>query len=405
MKVLQINITCNKGSTGKIAKGINETLIKHGHEGIIAYGYGRSEYEHSFKFGGKINYYYHNIMSRIFGHEGFYSKLATKRFIKWIDTYTPDIIHLHNIHGHYVNIQLLFNYIKNKKIPIVWTLHDCWPITGKCVYFNMIQCMKWKLECNKCPLLDKYPSSLFDSSKQDFLRKKKLFSNIESMKLITPSYWLKDLVRYSHINKYPIDIINNTIDIEIFKPRMMSDENLKKKLNRKFVALAVAALWDERKGFGDLLKLTKITQESCDIIFIIVGLSNKQIKLLPKNTIGINKTENQIKLAELYSRADVFINPTYEDNYPTVNLEALACGTPIITYDTGGSGEIVNKFDFGFIIEKGNVSEIINKINLIKNGERKFEKKIDTKLLSQSENNLSYLEIYKNSIRSNKIFL
>jgi len=393
LKVLQINTVCGRGSTGGIAVNINENLIKNGHTGIVAYGVGSCGYKHSHKIGGKANYYFHNIMSRIFGHEGFYSRVATRRFIRWIKNYKPDIIHLHNIHGHYVNVKLLFKYLKSSAAPLVWTLHDCWPFTGKCTYFDIANCTKWQTRCYNCPQLKEYPASIFDSSKMDYISKRALFSDID-INFAPPSDWLKGLLEQSYLKSNPAEVINNGIDISIFRKSEMQNSNLAGRLKDKFVVLGVAFPWSARKGYADFIEIAEKLKNNDKIVIVMVGLNDAQAAAAPANVIALARTDSRKELAELYTRADVFVNTTYEDNYPTVNLEALACGTYVITYDTGGSPEAVLMHKAGCVVDTGDynkIGELIEEFSFKGVPSIKF----DFKLLSSIISDDKYLALYK----------
>jgi glycosyltransferase involved in cell wall biosynthesis len=276
----------------------------------------------------------------------------------------PDIIHLHNIHGYYLNYKVLFKYLKNEYSgKIYWTFHDCWPFTGHCPYFTAVNCNKWKTQCYKCPNKKKYPTSLvFDNSKNNYLEKKELFTGLNNLTIITPSDWLNNLVKQSFLKDYEVITINNTIDTNIFKPT--KDENILNRYNipdNKKILLGVASVWEQRKGLEDFIKLSK--KISNDYIIVLVGLTKKQIKKLKQyfNISGIERTENQIDLAKLYTVADYFLNLTYEDNYPTVNLEAMACGTKVISYDTGGCREQI-KENNGIIVSVGDLDKVLEVI-------------------------------------------
>lgn len=365
MKILQINSVCGIGSTGRITTDIDKLLKKQGHESYIAYGRNSSqEYDNSIRIGTNLDNYKHVISTRLFDKHGFSSINATKKFIKIIEDLDPEIIHLHNIHGYYINIELLFNYLKRSDKCTIWTLHDCWPFTGHCTYFDYVQCDRWKSGCYDCPQKKDYPSSLFfDSSRSNYQKKKEIFAGVRNLNIITPSNWLARLVKESFLNEYNVQVINNGIDLDVFKP---TTSNFRKKydLNDKFIILGVASPWSKRKGFDYLVELSK--RMSQDEKIVMVGLTESQIKHLPKNIVGINRTNNVKELADIYSAADVFVNPTLEDNFPTTNLEALACGTPVISFNTGGSVESVIDGETGFIIEQGNLDGLINKLREIK---------------------------------------
>lgn len=394
MKVLMINSVCGIRSTGRICTDIATELEKQGHEVKIAYG--RENVPEQFqryavRIGNDLDMMLHGVKARLLDASGFGSKSATKRFIKWVKEYDPDIIHLHNIHGYYINIEILFNYLKNSGKPVVWTLHDCWAFTGHCAYFDFAGCEKWKTGCYGCPQKKSYPSSiLIDRSKKNHIQKRRLFTLVSNMTVVTPSQWLAGLVKKSYLGKYNIRVINNGIDTEVFKPTL---GNFRQKYNigSKKIILGVAGVWDRRKGLEDFYKLSSILDDSYQIV--LVGLSKKQISALPKNIIGISSTESASELAEIYTAADVFVNPTLEDNYPTVNLEAQACGTPVITYNTGGSPESV---DFNGVVTKGNVKAIAALV--------KQPKKLKVLIPPpKNEQYRKYLELYEELIDESSI--
>lgn len=364
MKILQINSVCGIGSTGRIATDIHNLLLKQGHESSIAYGRGKAiNCKNTIKIGNKIDLLFHVFLTRVFDKHGFGSKRATKHFIKKVKSLNPDIIHLHNIHGYYINIEILFDYLKMANKPVIWTLHDCWTFTGHCAHFDYIQCNKWHKECSKCPQTLTYPKShITDNSKNNFLRKKESFNGIKSLTIVTPSKWLSNLVKVSYLREYSVKVINNGIDLSIFKP-IMSSFRSEYNIKDKFLILGVASTWNQRKGMKYFKEIAENSNSS--EIIVLVGLSKKQIRKLPKNIIGINHISNINKLAEIYAEADVFINPTLEDNFPTVNLEALACGTPVITFDVGGSAEALDE-NSGIIVNEKDIYLLLEAINKIR---------------------------------------
>ena len=336
-KILFINSVCN-GSTGTICKNLYKAAVEAGHECCIAYGRGEApEGFNTIKIGNKFDFYLHVLKARLFDASGFGSKHATKEFIKKIEEFKPDIIHLHNIHGYYVNIEILFNYLKqHPEIKKIWTLHDCWAFTGHCPYFEYEKCEQWKTECQECVRTNEYPKSFIDFCNRNFKKKKELFSNIENLVLVSPSQWLCNLLKESFLNKYKCIVINNGVDTSVFKPTP-SDIKQQYGIEDKKIILGVASVWEKRKGLDSFLELAK--QQDNEYQIVLIGLNSKQIKQLPSNIIGINRTENVQELVKWYSAADIYFNPTLEDNYPTTNLEAIACGTPVVTFDTGGSPE------------------------------------------------------------------
>jgi len=394
MKVLQINSVCGVGSTGRIATDIHQTLLEQRYESYIAYGRGEAlNCDNAIKIGNKIDNYAHVAKTRVFDRHGFGSVKATKEFIKQVEELNPDVIHLHNIHGYYINIEILFNYLKKANKPVVWTLHDCWVFTGHCTNFDYIGCQKWKGRCFNCPQKKKYPSSLlFDNSNLNYNQKKELFTGLNRLTIVTPSKWLAGLVKESFLKKYPLEVVNNGIDLDIFKPSL-SDFREKNNLEDKFIILGVANVWTRQKGFNYFFELANELKR--DEVIVLVGVTEKQKKSLPFNILGISRTNSIQELAGIYSTADVFVNPTLEDNFPTVNLEALACGTPVITFDTGGSVESI-KEDAGLIVEKGNLLELINSIEKI--SFLNFSNNCRTRAIkkySRRDRHLDYLKLYE----------
>lgn len=355
-KLLIINVSVNSGSTGRIAEEIGQTAISNGYDTYFAYGrLARESKCKLIKIGKKLNVRLHGIESRLFDNHGFSSRIATKKFIKEIERIKPDIINVHNLHGYYINVKILFEYLNKTNIPIVWTFHDCWPFTGHCSYFDRYNCTKWKTECHSCPNKHGYPSSLILSrAKRNFYKKRKLFSDYKKTTIVTPSNWLSDITKQSFFKGKNIVTINNGTDLTTFK---IVNGNKRHSLNlqNKKIVLGVASIWDKRKGFDDFIRLNELLSD--DYKIILVGLNKKQIESLPENIIGIERTESVHELAELYSMADVFVNPTYSDNFPTTNIEALACGTPVITYKTGGSPEAIDEMT-GVVVEQGNINKL-----------------------------------------------
>lgn len=401
-KILQINSVVNTGSTGRIAEDIGDFMISKGWKSYIAYGrYGNKSNSNLIRIGSKLGNYIHVAITRLFDKHGFGSKRATKALIRQIDSINPDIIHLHNIHGYYLNFEILFNYLSTASIPIVWTFHDCWAFTGHCPYFTLIDCSKWKTECNNCPQQKSYPTSLFiDKSKENYYIKKELFNSVQKMTIVPVSKWLNNLTQQSFLSRYPRRVINNGLDLNRFFPRDTSGIVDKYSLNDSFIILGVANPWSERKGFSDFIKLSK--ELSIDEKIILVGLNKSQIDDLPENIVGIARTESIIELTELYSAADVFVNPTYEDNFPTTNIEALACGTPLITYNTGGSIEAVSE-STGFVVEKGDILGLLEYIRKIKEkGKDFYGHNCLTRardLYNKNDRYMEYYELYNNFLK------
>ena len=364
MKILMINVVCGIKSTGRICTDIAKKLEEQGHEVKIAYGRERipkSAAKNAIKISTNFDVKMHGIKARIFDSAGFESKRKTKKFINWINEFNPDIIHIHNTHGYYINNKLLFIYLIKLNKKVIWTFHDCWAFTGHCCYFDYNGCNKWKELCHNCPQKKEYPKSfIFDSSQKNFILKKELFPKLQDLTIVVPSIWLYKIVSESFFKNNKIIVINNGIDTNKFKYR---ENKIKEKYNiiNKKIILGVASVWSKRKGLDDFIELSKKIDNT--YIIILVGLNKNEINKLPLNIIGIEKTDSPEELAELYSAADVFFNPTYEDNYPTTNLEAIACNTPVITYNTGGSIESAKLF--GYIVKKGDIESVIEKIKLL----------------------------------------
>lgn len=400
-KLFQINSVINYGSTGRIVEEIGAMVKKNNWESYVAFGRSdRASTSTKIKIGTKRDLIYHGIQTRLFDRHGFGSKRATSQMIEKIDEIKPNIIHLHNLHGYYININLLFQYLSNTNIPIVWTLHDCWPITGHCAYFDLKECERWKTHCEKCPNKREYPASyLFDNSYNNFKFKKKLFTSLQNVTLVPVSEWLAKIISKSYMREYPIKTIYNGIDTNIFKPRSKNKIRNKYNLDNKFLILGVAGVWDRRKGLEDFMQLNTLLKENEKII--LLGLNSNQIKALPDKILGIERTEDVDELAELYTDVDVFLNPTWEDNFPTTNLEAMACGTPVITYNTGGSPEAIST-DTGFVVKKGDLNEIRRIIDIIKcHGKLSYTKMCRNHAVSFYNKNdrfAEYFELYQSII-------
>ena len=337
MRILQINSTCGIGSTGKICVGISQLLNEHNVENYIIYSCLGNGYSLGIPCSNKIYIKFQALKSRILGNYGFNSALLTKKIIAEIERIQPDIIHLHNIHGHDCNLEILFEYLKSKKIRLVWTFHDCWAFTGYCTHFASAGCEKWKTACESCAQKRRF-SWTYDKSRELFEKKKKLFQGLD-LTIVSPSVWLADLVKQTFLSEYPVKVINNGINLDVFK---FDESNFRQKysLSNKKVVLGVSFGWNEAKGLDAFVELSKKLPPEYKIV--LVGTDDKTDKILPDNIISIHRTENQQELAQIYSAADVFVNPTKEDTYPTVNMESIACGTPVITFKAGGSPEIVD---------------------------------------------------------------
>lgn len=393
--LLQINITANWGSTGKIAESIGIAAIKAGWESYVAYGrWSNPSQSNLIKVGGWWDKYFHFAEQRIRDNEGLCSRRATKKLIRQIEELKPDIVHLHNIHDHYLNYRLLFEYLNQTDIRVVWTFHDCWAFTGHCFHFVTENCMKWKTGCFECPMRSISPKTLLDRSKEHFELKKRLFSACKNLTIVPCSDWMADFVRQSFLKDKRIEVIKNGVDLDVFKPLEMGTRD------NSFEVLAVSNVWNESKGFTDIFKLRELLPKEYNIT--VVGLSANQVDKLPKGVLGIQRTQNVQELVELYTNANVLVNPTYADTFPTVNLEALACGTPVITYRTGGSPESVTQ-ETGVVVEQGDVEAMANAIKVICGGDReKYRRACRERAEEHFEKNKcfeKYVKLYEELIK------
>lgn len=356
MKLLFVNCICGTLSTGKIVVGTAARYEKEGWDiKIVDSGYAPvpDQYRRwAVPIGGAFSRIFHQLMTRFFDWHGdrLCSYLSTRRFLRWVDEWKPDVLWLHNIHGYYINYELLFDWIKrHPKLEVKWTLHDCWAFTGHCSYFTMAGCEKWMVGCGgSCPCKGDYPKSwLFSAAKTNWERKQAAFCGVKKMTLIAPSKWLADLTRKSFLREYPVEVVHNTIDATIFVPTP-SDIKNRLGITGKRLILGVASTWDRRKGLADFLHLRTLL--AGHYVIVLVGLTVRQKDSLPEGVMGLSKTNSARELVELYSAADWFFNPTYEENFPTVNLEARACGCRIVTYDTGGCVETVSGYDRAVVL-------------------------------------------------------
>lgn len=390
MKIVQINATCGVGSTGKICVAISQTLSDKNVENYVLYSLGNSEYPLGVKYTDKKYIKLQSLKSRVFGNYGFNSKNATKRILAELERINPDIVHLHNIHSHDCNLEMLFKYFKANRIKLFWTFHDCWAFTGYCPHFDMVGCNKWETGCFECPQRKGY-SWFFDKSKKLYEKKKELFTGLD-LTIITPSKWLAGLVKKSYLKNYVVKVISNGIDLDVFKP---TESNFREKnnLRDKHIVLGVAFGWGAKKGLDCFVELSKRLPENYQIV--LVGTNDGVDKRLPSNIISIHRTQNQKELAEIYTAADVFVNCTREETYPTVNMESLACGTPVLTFKTGGSPEMIDE-TCGCVVEKNDVDALVRETLRICE-EMPFSKQAcleRAKTFSANERFIEYVELY-----------
>lgn len=372
MRIVQINAVYKIGSTGKIMSDLNDVIVASGHEGYMVCAYAPVKDIPNLYVTEHVNHELavrKNIfISRVTGTMGYRQKTATKKMIEWIKKKEPDVVHLHNIHGDWLNIHVLFEYLKASNVKVVWTLHDCWSFTGRCSYFEQINCSKWVNGCYQCINNKVYPITyFFDWTKQMWKDKKELFTGLKNLIIVTPSQWLADYVKKSYLSDYEIKVIHNGIDMNVFYPQKAQSVYLNNCVGKKII-LGCASSWTERKGLLDFYKLNEMIDHK-EYQIILVGLNGRQLSEVPSDIVAIGRTNNVKELAELYSCADVFVNPTYQDNFPTTNLEALACGTPVITYRTGGSVESVDD-TVGAVVEQGDVKALFDAIRCIEKNDK-----------------------------------
>ena len=391
LRVIQVNATHGVGSTGKICASISKMLSAEEIENYVLYCGNKSDRPGGICYAGKGYIKVQALKNKLLGGYGFYSRSATKKLIRILECVKPDIVHLHNIHGHNCNLTMLFEYLQKSNVKVCWTFHDCWAITGYCPHFAMAGCPKWKSGCSQCPQYRSF-TWIFDRSAWLYQRKKQLFTALP-MTIVTPSHWLSDIVKQSFLLDSQVEVIHNGINLEVFQPRE-SDFREKYGCGSKWIILGVAFDWGVRKGLDILIQLAQRLDERFQIV--LVG-TNKQIdRQLPDSIISIHRTQNQQELAEIYSAADVFVNPTREDNYPTVNMEALACGTPVLTFDTGGSAEIPDE-TCGAVVAKDDFASFMQQVIRICS-EKPYRREAccrRAQSFNEKERYAEYLQLYK----------
>ena len=396
MKVVQVNTVIGRGSTGRICVDVAEALESRGVETIIAYGYGSPNYKNSIRIGSFFENKLHNVFSRLFGLQGWGSFYATKRFISFLKKYQPDIIHLNNLHGNYVNFPLLFRYIIRNKIPVVWTMHDCWAYTGKCAHYVNVKCDKWKNGCNHCPNVHTYPPSVFlDMSEKGYKVKRKLYSQMQNVVMVGVSDWIKNEAEQSILSHFTITRIYNWIDCDIFKPHNNDDTVLVEYGidSQKFHILGVCGRYSHAKGSESWKYLSDHLPSDCEII--LVGNMEKGNEI--PNVIHIPYVDSPVKLSKIYSLADVFCNLSEAESFGKTTAESLACGTPIIVYDTTACPELVGE-GCGYVCKLNSPEDVIKKITEIKRlGKQAYTRKcINYARANFSTENIYYFqEIYQ----------
>lgn len=410
-KLLQINLCSNILSTGKITEDIGELAIEDGWESYVAYGMTKCNPSKSktIKIGGNSVFWPYIETLLLDNHSlGFTCRIATKKFINEIERINPDVIHLHTIHCYYLNLKILFKYLSDKGIPVVWTLHDCWAFTGHCAYFDAIGCDKWKTFCFSCPQKKKYPKSFFiDRSSKNFIEKKDLFNSIKNLTVVSVSEWLKNIVSQSFLQNKPSKLILNGIEPSLFKYNAVGAQRFRDKmgLKSKFLMIGVASSWTSRKGLADYCELSFLLDENSQII--LVGLDSQQQQMLPSNIIAINKTINIQELVDIYSAADVVLNLSVEETFGMTTIEGFACGAPGIVYNKTASPELITP-DTGFVVESGDMKQLIAALSIIRSNGRNYYSSACRKRVEiyydKNKNFLQYIALY-NELISHKQML
>lgn len=402
-KLLQINTVVNWGSTGRIAEEIGEMAISQGWDSYIAYGRkNATSHSNLIRVGNIGDVWLHAIQTRLFDNHGLASKKATRRFVEQINEIKPDIVHLHNIHGYYLNYQILFACLARMDVPVVWTLHDCWSFTGHCGHYSRIGCYRWLKGCYDCPQQRECPVSLLkDRSVRNYHDKKVSFTSLRNLTLVPVSQWLANEVGKSFLRDSRIEVIHNGIDTKLFDLRNIRKAALG--LEDKFMVLGLASVWYPQKGLDDFIRLRQMLSDDYQIV--LVGLHPKQIRTLPKGIVGIARTNSVEELARYYSLADVFFNPSVEETFGLTTVEAMACGTPVIVYNATACSEAVDS-NTGFVVEPGNLKDVVEKIFYIRLvGKDAFSIACRARVLSfydKQDRFAEYLNLYQELINEKK---
>lgn len=403
-RLLQINPVLRVNtSTGRIMQEIGELAMQNGWESYIAYSRGRDGIKpcrsQLIPVGNRWSVAWHGLETRLFDRHGLASDSATRRFVKQVKELNPDVIHIHNIHGYFLNYKILFDFLAKSGIPVVWTIHDCWLYTGHCYYYSFVGCNKWQTGCHHCSQKREFPASwLFDRSRQNFIDKKEAFTQLatDQLTIVPVSEWIMGEMRQSFLKEYRFQVIHNGINTDVFTVCDSIRVRTRYGLGNKHILLGIASIWSREKGWFDFMELAKLLRD--DEVIVLVGVKPEAKKQLPANIVGIARTENVGQLAELYSAADAFINPTWQDNYPTVNLEAIACGTPVITYRTGGSIEAVTE-KTGLVVDQGDVEGLLNAFRMVvRRGKEYYEKQCREYALAhfrKEDRYQEYLDLYQ----------
>ena len=414
-KLLQINpVLRTSTSTGRIMKEIGELAMANGWESYVAYSKGRDGLPGSTSIpvpvGNKASVAWHGLQTRILDRHGLGSVLATKRFIEDIRRIGPDIIHIHNIHGYFLNCRILFDFLSHSGIQVIWTVHDCWLYTGHCYHYMYAGCDRWKTGCGHCPQRGKFPRSLFaDRSARNFRDKRDAFCSMpeDRLTIVPVSDWMRSEMSESFLKDYRFQVIHNGIDTDVFSPQPALESEVRRcyGLGDRHVILGIASIWSEEKGLNDFVEMA--ARLDSDEVIVLVGMDRKQLDdvlsrygrtVLGDRMVAVKRTADVHQLAGLYSTADVFVNPTWQDNYPTVNLEAISCGTPVVTYRTGGSIEAVAG-DTGFVVEQGDIEGLVDAVRRVETlGKAHFRDACRSRAVKEfrkEDRYAEYIELYE----------
>jgi len=398
-RLFQINVACNWGSHGRIAEELGRLVQAKGWESCIAYGrYANSSTSKLVKIGNRWDVCVHGVKSLLLDNHGLNSAAVTMRLIKSIEEYNPDLIHLHNIHGYYLNYPLLFDFLSKSRAPVVWTLHDCWPFTGHCSHPVYAQCEKWKTACSECPSLRTYPRSIWkDRSAKNFQQRKQSFNAVENLTLVSVSKWLDGEVAQSFLGHHRHLYIYNGVDTQVFTP--MEDDGAKD--NTEYLILGVANVWYAEKGLNDFIKLRALLPQNYKIL--LVGLNQSQQKQMPEGILGKGRTDNVQQLAELYAKADVFVNPSLAETFGLTTAEALSCGTPAVVYDTTACPELVTE-ETGRVVRLGDIKGLAEAVKDLcnrneKESMRHYCRERALKLFDKQDRYQQYWDLYQSVLK------
>lgn len=404
LKLLQINVAANWGSHGRIAEEIGLEAMAQGWESYIAYGrYANPSKSHIVKIGDLFDHCLHGAQSLLLDRHGLASCGPTKKLIREIEQIKPDLIHLHNIHGFYLNYPILFRYLSTVDIPVVWTLHDCWAFTGHCAWPIHGHCDRFQEQCCHCPLQSKgYPKSfLLDRSRSNFKLKKRYFRSLQDLHLVTVSRWLEQQVRLSFMQDMDIRTIYNGLDTEVFRPSGTPPTSV---TDGHPLVLGVCNAWYDWKGLDDMAALRELLPDDYEVM--VVGVNEDQMHRLPEGITCIRRTDSVRQLAEIYSQADVFVNPSKVESFGMTTAEALSCGTPSIVYDTSACPEVVDNLT-GRVVPLGDVNALAKAVKEIcslpgREAMRQACRERAIRLFNRQDRYKEYLQLYNEVLQNHQ---